>query len=137
MEVVEQLIQLLQAALGLVLRGLETGLRLIPVIWEWTVTQIVSIPWNRLDNLPLWKIVVLCVTGGAAGWLVYFAGRTLVEAGEKVLTHFVGFVAAFIRTILPILLAGILAAGGAWIINNVNFNLDRYNHASWPADLRP
>ncbi len=131
MPVVDQLIQLMQATLDLVLRGLASVLRFTRVIWEWTATQIFSIPWNQLDDLPLWKIIVLIVTGFAAGRLLYFAGWTLVEAGEKALTHFLGFFAAFIRTILPILFAGALAAGGAWIINNVHFNFDHFNEAHW------
>jgi hypothetical protein len=131
MQVVDGLIQLLQSALDLLVRGVTAIIRFIPVLWEWTISQVLAIPWNRLDDLPLWKILILVLTGAAVGWLLYSAGRILVEAGEKALTQFFGLLSAFIKTILPILFAGALAAGGAWIINNVHFNFDHYNQTRW------
>ncbi len=127
MRVVDQLILLLQAALDLVQRGLAAIIQFTRVIWEWTVTQILAVPWNQLDDLPLWKIIVLILSAIAAGRQLYFAALILIEAGDKALTHFLGFLSAIIKTILPILFAGALAAGGAWVINNVNFDMDHFN----------
>ncbi len=128
MQLTDQLIQFLQQALEVLQQGIAAVFRFVRVLWQWSVEQVMAIPWDQLDNLPLWKVVVLVLTGAGVGWLLYSAARILLDAGEKALVHFIGFLAAFIRTLIPILLAGGLAAGGAWIVNNVHLNNVHFNN---------
>ena len=55
-----------------------------------------------------------------AFYLLYRAGRELLEAGEKALAALATLLAVFVRTLPPILLAGAAASAGAWVINHVN-----------------
>jgi hypothetical protein len=51
--------------------------------------------------------------------LLYLAGKELLGAGEKLLSAFVAVLTVFVKTLPYILIAGAVAAGGAWIINHV------------------
>ncbi len=113
MQFVNQLLQFLK-------QGLAAIFSFIQVVWQWSVTQILAVPWHQLGTLPWWKIVVLAVTGAVVVYLLYQAGRQLLDAGEKALSAFVTLLTVFVRTLPPILLAGGAAAAGAWVINHVN-----------------
>jgi hypothetical protein len=63
---------------------------------------------------------LLIAIAGAVVYLLYKAARELLEAGEKLLSAFVTVLSVFVKTLPYILIAGVVAAGGAWIINHVN-----------------
>jgi len=113
MQFLNQLLQLLQ-------QGLAAIFRLIGLAWKWTITQISQVPWDRLNELSPIKLVLLAIIGIVVVYLLYRAGRELLEAGEKLLTAFVTLLTVFVRTLPYILLAGAAAAGGAWIINHLS-----------------
>jgi hypothetical protein len=114
MQFLNQLLQLLQ-------QGLATIFRFIGMVWQWTITQITAIHWDRLDQLSLPKAILLIIVGLGVAYLLYRAGKELLEAGEKLLSAFVTLLTVFVRTLPYVLLAGAAAAGGAWIINHVSF----------------
>jgi hypothetical protein len=113
MQIINQLLQFLKQAISAIFNFIQT-------IWQWSVTQILAVPWQQLGNLPWWKVVILAVTGVVVVYLLYRAARELLEAGEKALSAFVTLLTVFVRTLPPILLAGAAAAAGAWVINHVN-----------------
>jgi hypothetical protein len=113
MQFLNQLLQLLQ-------QGLAAIFRFIGSIWQWTIDQIRQVPWDRLGDLSLVKAILLIIAAAAVLYLLYRAGRELLEAGEKLLTAFVTLLSVFVRTLPYILLAGVVAAGGAWVIVHVN-----------------
>jgi hypothetical protein len=113
MQFLNQLLQLLQ-------QGLAAIFRFIGLIWQWTITQISAVPWNRLNDLPTLKVVLLIIIGVVVIYLLYRAAMELLEAGEKLLAAFVTLLTVFVRTLPYILIAGVAAAGGAWVINHVN-----------------
>ena len=114
MQILNQLLQVLKQSLSAIFTFIQT-------IWQWSVTQILAVPWHQLNILPWWKVAVLAVTGAAVVYFLYRAGRQLLEAGEKALSAFVTLLTVFVRTLPPILLAGAAAAAGAWVVNHVNF----------------
>jgi len=114
MQFLNQLLQLLQ-------QGLAAIFRFIGLIWQWTIAQISAVPWNQLNELSTLKVILLVVVGVAVVYLLYRAGRELLEAGEKLLSAFVTLLTVFVRTLPYILFAGVAAAGGAWIVNHINF----------------
>lgn len=106
MDFLNQLLKLLQ-------QGLAAIFRFIAVTWSWTIEQIRSIPWDHLSELPALKVALLIAVAATVLYLLYRAGRELLEAGEKVVTAFITLVTVFVRTLPFILIAGVVAAGGA------------------------
>ncbi len=113
MQFLNQLLQLLQ-------QGLAAIFRFIGMVWQWTISQVSAVPWDRLNELSPVKVVLLVVMGIVVVYLLYRAGRELLEAGEKLLNAFVTLLTVFVRTLPYILIAGVVAAGGAWLINHVH-----------------
>jgi hypothetical protein len=113
MQIINQLLQFLKQAISAIFNFIQT-------IWQWSVTQILAVPWQRLGTLPWWKVVILAVTAVVVVYLLYRAGRELLDAGEKALAALATLLTVFVRTLPPILLAGAAAAAGAWVINHVN-----------------
>jgi hypothetical protein len=95
--------------------------RVCATLIYWSVEQIYSIPWNQLGYLPAWKIVVLSTIMAVWGVFVYRMFWAYYEAGEKVINAAVILTTVFIRSLPIIVAAGLVAAAGAWIINNVNY----------------
>ena len=114
MQILNQLLQFLKQALSAIFAFIQT-------IWQWSVAQILAVPWQQLGSLPWWKVIVLAVTGAVVAYLLYRAAQQLLDAGEKALSAFVTLLTVFVRTLPPILLAGAAASAGAWVINHVNF----------------
>jgi hypothetical protein len=114
MQFINQLLQFLQ-------QGLAAIFRFIQIIWQWSVTQILALPWDRLSTLSLPKLILLILVGCAVIYFLYRAARELLDAGEKALAAFATLLTVFVRTLPPILIAGVSAAAGAWVINHVNF----------------
>src|SRR5579871_6797396 len=114
MQFVNQLLQFLQ-------QGLAAIFRFVQVIWQWSIGQILAVPWDRIGSLPFWKIILIVLVGCVVVYLLYRAARELLEAGEKALSAFATLLAVFVRTLPPILLAGVAATIGAYIVTHVNF----------------
>lgn len=114
MQFVDQLLDFLRQGITAIFRFIET-------IWRWSVEQILQVPWGALGDLTLWKQLLLVIIAGGVIYLLYRAAMELLEAGEKALAAFATLLTVFVRTLPPILLAGVVAAVGAWIVNNVAF----------------
>jgi cytochrome bd-type quinol oxidase subunit 2 len=112
-QIFEQLLQLLQ-------QGVAAIVRFVQLIWTWTAEQIskvAQVPW---DSWPLWKQILLVIVAAAVAYLLFVAARQLWAAGLRVLTAFGSLLLAFVVTLPTILVAGVVALGGLWAINNVN-----------------
>ncbi|MGB0085263.1 MAG: hypothetical protein WBP94_07830 [Rhodomicrobiaceae bacterium] len=114
MQFIDQLLRFLRQGIAAIFSFVET-------IWRWAVQQILALPWNELGGLPLWKQLLLVLTGGTVLYLLYKAIRELLEAGEKALAAFATLLTVLVKTLPPALLAGLAAAAGAYVINNINF----------------
>lgn len=115
-QIVDQILELLQ-------RGIAAIFRFVQLIWTWSADQIgkiVKVPW---DSWPLWKQILLIIVIAAVAYLLFIAARQLWAAGIRVLTAFGSLLFAFIVTLPTILIAGVVALGGLWAINNVNLSL--------------
>lgn len=110
---INQLVQFLQ-------QGIAAIFRFVQLVWTWSFGQIVQIFQSNWQNLPAWKLVVLAIVVIAIVYVLYKAVLQLWGAAEKVLLAFVALLSVII-TILPfVLIAGLIAAGGGWVIQNVN-----------------
>jgi hypothetical protein len=112
-QIFDQFLQFLQ-------QGIAAIFRFVQIIWTWSADQIgkiVKVPW---DSWPLWKQILLVIVIGAVAYLLFIAARQLWAAGIRVLTAFGSLLFAFIVTLPTILIAGVVALGGLWAINNIN-----------------
>jgi hypothetical protein len=106
-----QLLQFLQ-------QGIAAIIRFVQLIWSWSTGQIVKVftaPWQ---HWPLWKQLVLILIAGVIVYVLYKAIKELWETGERALGAFTSLLGAFVKTLPRILIAGLVALGGIWLLNN-------------------
>jgi len=109
----DQLVKFLQ-------QGISAIFRFVELIWVWSVDQItklMAVPWQ---DWPLWKQVLLVLILAAVAWALYRVGRELLEAGVAILSEFARLLGALVRTLPHVLLAGVIALGGVWLVNHLD-----------------
>ena len=114
----DQLLKFLQ-------EGISAIFRFVQLIWVWSVDQIsklLAVPWG---DWPLWKQILLVLILGGVIWALYRAGRELLEAGASILSAFAHLLGVLVRTLPHVMLAGIIALGGVWLINHLDNSLVR------------
>lgn len=112
-EIINKIVQFLQ-------QGIAWIFEFIKLIWTWSFGQIIAIFQSDWQSLPIWKIVVLAIVVVAIVYVLYKALWELWEAAEKILKAFIGLLSVLV-TILPyVIIAGLIAFGGSWVIQNVN-----------------
>jgi len=100
--------------------GISAIFRFVELIWTWSVDQIsklVAEPWLEW---PLWKQVLLVLILAGVIWALYRAARELFEAGAAILSAFAHLLGVLVRTLPHVLLAGIIALGGVWVVNHLD-----------------
>src|SRR5260370_22947193 len=111
------------------LRFLHEGIwaifRFVELIWMWSVDQIsklLAVPW---PEWPLWKQVLLVLILAGVAWALYQVGRELFYAGAAILSAFAHLLGVLVRTLPHVMLAGVIAFGGAWLITHLDNSLVR------------
>lgn len=112
--IINQIIDFLQQGIAAIFRFLE-------LVWTWSFGQIIDIFQSNWQALPIWKIVVLILVLGAIAYILYKAALQLWSAAEQVFKAFVGLLSVFVSLLPFIVVAGLIAFGGGWVIQNVNF----------------
>ena len=113
-QIIDQIVRFLKTGIAAIFKFFE-------LIWSWSFGQMIAIFQSDWHNLPIVKIVVLAVVVIAIVYVRYKAVIQLWKAAEQILKAFVGLLSVLV-TILPfILIAGLIAFGGSWIVQNVNF----------------
>jgi hypothetical protein len=98
--------------------GLAWAAGIIQAAWVWTGDQIVRMTQAPWESWPLWKQILLVIVAGAVIYFLFIAARQLWWATLNVVSAVAGFIGTLIVTLPTILLAGAIALGGLWIINN-------------------
>ena len=111
----DQLLQFLQ-------QGIAAIFRFVHLIWGWSVAQIGSLTRLPWQDWPLWKQIFLVLVIGAVVYALYKVAVELWEAGERILAAFATLLGVLVRTLPSVLIAGIVALAGLWILNNVDFS---------------
>jgi hypothetical protein len=112
--------QVFEQVLQFVQQGVSAIFNFIQLVWTWTasqVTALAAVPWQ---SWPLWKQVLLVLIIVGAGWALLRAVMELWEAAARILTAFATLLIALITTLPNILVAGAVALGGIWVLNNVD-----------------
>jgi ABC-type arginine transport system permease subunit len=110
-----QLLQFLQ-------QGIAAIFRFVQLVWTWSTAEIgrlVQAPWQ---SWPLWKQVLLVLIAAGVIWALFKVAKELWEAGERVLAAFATLLGALVRTLPSVIVAGLIALGGLWLLNNLNLS---------------
>jgi hypothetical protein len=99
--------------------GLAWMAQFIQACWAWTGDQIVRMTQAPWESWPLWKQILLIVVAGAVAYFLFIAARQLWWSALNVVSAVAGLIGTLIVTLPTILLAGAVALGGLWVINNV------------------
>jgi hypothetical protein len=106
-------------------QGISAIFHFVQMIWTWSVGQIsalLAVPWQQW---PLWKEALLALVLVGVIWALYKAAIELFAAGERILIAFANLLSVLVRTLPSIVFAGLIALGGAWLINHLDNNLIR------------
>src|SRR5947208_7308875 len=112
-EILDQFLQLLQQAIAAIFR-------FVGLVWAWSLDQINKMAQVPLENWPLWKQILLALVAAAVGYALFVAAWRLWVASIRAFAAFASFAAALIVALPPILIAGVIALAGLWVINNVS-----------------
>lgn len=110
--------QFLNQLLAFLQQGISAIFRFVQMIWTWSVGQISRVLDSPWQSWPLWKQVLLLIVVAAVVYALYKAGIELFEAGERTLAAFAGLLGALVKTLPQVVLAGLIALGGVWLLNN-------------------
>ena len=117
-QIVSQVLHFLQT-------GIEAIFRFVEMIWTWSVhqvTKLVEVPWQ---DWPVLKVILLIVVAAAVIWALYRVFWELWLGAERVLSAFAGLLVIFVHTLPRVLLAGVIALGGVWVMNHLDNSLMR------------
>ena len=110
-----QLLQFLQ-------QGIAAIFKFVQLIWTWSVGQISALTQVHWQSWPLWKQVLLVVVIGAVAWALFKAAKELWDAAERILAAFAALLGVLVRTLPSVIVAGLIALGGVWVLNNVDLS---------------
>ena len=114
-QIFNQLLQFLQ-------QGIAAIFKFVQLIWTWAVTQISTLTQVQWQSWPLWKQVLLVIMIGGVAWALYKVAKELWEAGERILAAFASLLGVLVRTLPSVIVAGLIALGGVWVLNNVDLS---------------
>lgn len=111
----EQLVQFAQQGIGAIFRFVQ-------FIWIWSVGQFTALlqsPWQEwsLQKRGLLLLVIFII-----GWVLYYAAKDLWAAGQTLLGAFGTLINVLVKTLPKVLLAGLIALGSAWALNNLDLS---------------
>lgn len=117
--------------------GISAIFHFVELIWTWSVDQIgrlAAVPWQQW---PFWKQLLLVLVLAAVVWALYRVGRELFFAAVAILAAFAELLGVLVRTLPHVMLAGIIALGGVWVINHLDNSLVRMPSWLQASDQTP
>lgn len=131
-QIVSQILHFLQT-------GIEAIFHFVEMIWTWAVhqvTKLVEVPWQ---DWPILKVLLLIVVAAAVVWALYRVFWELWLGAERVLSAFAGLLVVFVQTLPRVLLAGLIALGGVWVMNHLDNSMMRVpiSFQIWPQPQQP
>jgi hypothetical protein len=125
--------QVLTELLHFLQQGIAAIFRLVEMVWGWSVDQIgklMAVPWQEW---PWWKVLLLVLIAAVVILALYRAAWELWLAGVRILAGFAALLALLVRTLPSVLLAGLVALGGVWMINHLDDSLLTFPTAQAPS----
>ncbi len=90
--------------------------RVLQFIWNWSFGQVVRMFNMSFSSLDVWKQVIYVIVIGALAYFIYKIAKDLLKAVQSILSAIVGLISALIGMLPQIVLVGLIAFGGAWIV---------------------
>jgi len=112
-QIINQIVQFLQ-------QGVAAIFKFLQLVWTWSFGEIIAIFQSDWQALPVWKIVILVIVLGIVAYLLYKVAVELWAAAVSVFKAFVALLSAFVAVLPYIVVAGLVAFGGSWVIRTVN-----------------
>src|SRR5215831_699341 len=100
-------------------QGIAAIFRFVQMIWTWSVDQIatlLAVPWQQW---PLWKQLLLVLVLAGVVWALLQSARELFRAAERILSAFATLLGVLVHTLPSVVLAGLIALGGVWLMNHL------------------
>ena len=113
-QIINSIVQFLQM-------GIAAIFKFFLLVWTWSFGQIIAIFNSNWQALPAWKILILAAVVLAIIYVLYKAVIQLWVAAAQIFTAFIALLNVLVVVLPFILIAGVIAAGGAWVIQNINF----------------
>ena len=113
-QIIDQIVNLLQ-------QGITAIFRFIELVWQWSFGQMFSIFQSNWQALPVWKIAVLAICVIAIVYVLYRGFFQLWAAAEQIFKAFVDLLMVLISVLPYVLIAGLIAAAGSYVVQHVNF----------------
>jgi hypothetical protein len=111
-------------ALSVILQFLQQGIaaifHFVELVWNWTADQIAKLATAPWHDWPFLKIVLLIVVAVVVVWALYHVVWRLWLATVRILAAFAALLVVLVETLPRILLAGVVALGGLWVINRLD-----------------
>ena len=115
MQFFNQLISFLQQDIAAIFKFIQ-------LVWTWSIAQITQVMHSPWQNWPLWKQALMVLVLAAVVFALFKVAKELWEAGERVLAAFATLLGVFVRTLPQVVVAGLIAMGGVWLINNLDLS---------------
>lgn len=112
--------QIFNQLLQFVQNGVAGIFKFIQLIWAWSVAQITMLMQVSWQNWPLWKQVLLVLIAVGVIYALYSVAMQLFEASARILTAFATLLIALVNTLPSVIVAGAIALGGVWVLNNLD-----------------
>ena len=112
--------QILNEILHFLQQGIAAIFRFVELIWSWSVdqvTKLAAVPWSEW---PLLKVILLVIIVVAIVWALYQVFWELWLGAERVLSAFARLLVVFVQTLPRVLLAGVIALAGVWLMNHLD-----------------
>jgi hypothetical protein len=91
--------------------------RVLQFIWGWSFGQVGQMFGKSFSSLDVWKQVVYVIVIVALAYFLYKIAKDLLKAVQSMLSAIVSLISALIGMLPQIVLVGLIAFGGAWIVN--------------------
>ena len=117
--------QILSQIVHFLQQGIAAIFRFVELIWTWSVdqvTKLAAVPWS---DWPILKVILLVVLVAAIILALYRVAWELWIGAERVLTAFAGLLVVFVHTLPRVLLAGVIALAGLWLMNHLDNSMMR------------
>jgi hypothetical protein len=117
-QIISQIVHFLQ-------QGIAAIFHFVELIWNWSVdqvTKLMAVPWR---DWPILKVILLAILLVLVVWALYRVIWELWLGAERVLVAFARLLLVFVHTLPRVVLAGLIALGGVWVMNHLDNEMMR------------